>query len=94
MSPEALALALEQWPIKTILVTPNCNNPLGYIMPDNNKKKILRLAQQYDISIIEDDIYGDLAYSWPRPLTIKSFDDDGRCCFVARFLNRLRLDYE
>lgn len=85
MSPEALALALEQWPIKTILVTPNCNNPLGYIMPDDNKKKILRLAQQYDISIIEDDIYGDLAYSWPRPLTIKSFDDDGRVLLCGSF---------
>ncbi|EPN16772.1 GntR family transcriptional regulator/aminotransferase, class I, partial [Pseudomonas syringae pv. actinidiae ICMP 18804] len=30
ISLEALELALEQWPIKVIQLTPNCNNPLGY----------------------------------------------------------------
>ena len=35
---DALEMALEQWPIKAIQLTPNCNNPLGYIMPDANKR--------------------------------------------------------
>lgn len=30
LSLEALELALEQWPIKAILVTPTANNPMGY----------------------------------------------------------------
>ncbi len=34
ISVEALELALEQWPIKGIILVPNCNNPLGFIMPD------------------------------------------------------------
>ena len=29
ISLEALELALEQWPIQAIQVTPTCNNPLG-----------------------------------------------------------------
>jgi len=78
ISIEALELALEQWPIKAIQLTPTCNNPLGYNMPDDRKKALLRLAQCYDIAIIEDDVYGDLAYQYPRPATIYSFDDDGR----------------
>lgn len=38
ISLEALEMALEQWPVKAIQLTPNCNNPLGYNMPDDRKK--------------------------------------------------------
>ncbi len=85
VSLEALELALEQWPIKVLQLTPVCNNPLGYTMPDKNKEKLIELAKQYDLVIIEDDIYGDLAYSYPRPRSIKSFDDDGRVLFCSSF---------
>ncbi len=81
----ALELALEQWPIKVIQLIPTSNNPLGYIMPDKNKKKLLKLAAKYDIAIIEDDIYGDLIYKNPRPRTIKSFDTEGRVLLCSSF---------
>lgn len=85
LSLEALELALEQWPIKSILVTPTCNNPMGYSMPEKDKKRLYQLAQSYDISIIEDDIYGDISYQSPRPKTIKSFDEDGRVLLCSSF---------
>lgn len=85
LSIEALELALEQWPITAILVTPTCNNPMGYSMPEEAKKRLYQLAQSYDISIIEDDIYGDISYQSPRPKTIKSFDDDGRVLLCSSF---------
>jgi DNA-binding transcriptional MocR family regulator len=85
LSLEALELALEQWPIKAILVTPTCNNPMGYTMKETDKKRLYQLAQSYDISIIEDDIYGDISYQLPRPKTIKSFDDDGRVLLCSSF---------
>ncbi|MEH2922847.1 PLP-dependent aminotransferase family protein [Samsonia erythrinae] len=85
ISLEALALALEQWPIKTLLLVPNCNNPLGFFMPEPRKKVLLTLAQQYDLAIIEDDAYGELAYDYPRPRTLKSFDSDGRVLLCSSF---------
>ncbi|MZI94989.1 aminotransferase class I/II-fold pyridoxal phosphate-dependent enzyme [Vibrio sp. CAIM 722] len=89
MSLEALELALEQWPVKAILVTPNCNNPLGYIMPEDKKKDLYLLARKFDVAIIEDDIYGDLAYKYPRPRTIKSYDIDGRVLLCSSFSKTL-----
>lgn len=89
ISLEALELALEQWPIKAIQLTPNCNNPLGYIMPEANKRALLALAQRYDVAIIEDDVYGELAYSYPRPRTIKSYDEDGRVLLCSSFSKTL-----
>lgn len=86
---QALQLALEQWPIKAIQLTPTCNNPLGYIMPEANKRALLTLAQRYDVAIIEDDVYGELAYRYPRPRTIKSFDEDGRVLLCSSFSKTL-----
>ena len=78
-----------QWPIKAIQLTPNCNNPLGYIMPDANKRALVALAQRFDVAIIEDDVYADLAYSYPRPRSIKSYDEDGRVLFCSSFSKTL-----
>ncbi|EIK97320.1 GntR family transcriptional regulator [Pseudomonas sp. M47T1] len=89
ISLEALELALEQWPIKLIQLTPNCNNPLGYVMPESRKRALLTLAQRFDVAIIEDDVYGDLAYTYPRPRTIKSFDEDGRVLLCSSFSKTL-----
>ncbi|CAK9887034.1 MAG: HTH-type transcriptional regulator NorG [Candidatus Erwinia impunctatus] len=85
ISLEALQLALEQWPVQALLLVPNCNNPLGFQMPDSRKKALIVLAEQFDIAIIEDDAYGDLAYDYPRATTIKSYDDDGRVLLCSSF---------
>ncbi|MEH6456133.1 MAG: PLP-dependent aminotransferase family protein [Cocleimonas sp.] len=81
----AFEMALEQWPIKAIQLVPNANNPLGYLMPEDKKKKLLTLASRYNFVIIEDDIWADLAFQKPRPSTIKSFDTEGRVLMCSSF---------
>ena len=93
ISLEALELALEQWPIKVLQLTPTCNNPLGYTMPDTHKAKLIELAKHYDLAIIEDDIYGDLSYRYPRPRSLKSFDSEGRVLFCSSFSKTLSPAY-
>lgn len=89
MSIEALKLAIDQWPVKAILVTPTVNNPQGYVMPLRKKEALYQLAREYDIALIEDDIYGDIAFEYPRPKTIKSFDQDGRVLLCSSFSKTL-----
>ncbi len=89
ISLEALELAFEQWPIKAVVVVPNCNNPLGFIMPEARKRALLTLAQRFDAAIIEDDVYGELAWDYPRPITIKSLDMDGRVLLCSSFSKTL-----
>lgn len=89
ISLEALELALEQWPVKACLLTPTNNNPLGYSMPDAHKPRLLELLARYDLPLIEDDIYGDLSYTLPRPRTIKSFDTEGRVILCSSFSKSL-----
>ncbi|EXU76707.1 PLP-dependent aminotransferase family protein [Erwinia mallotivora] len=89
ISLEALELAFDQWPVKAVLVVPVCNNPLGFTMPDSRKRALLALAQRFDAAIIEDDVYGELSYDYPRPITIKSQDDDGRVLLCSSFSKTL-----
>lgn len=91
ISVEALELALEQWPIKGIILVPNCNNPLGFIMPDARKRAVLSLAQRHDIVIFEDDVYGELATGIRARGPFIPGISTGECCCAARSVKALHL---
>lgn len=67
MSLEALELALERWPVKACVAVPNFSNPLGYCMPNENKRRLVALLKARGIPLIEDDVYGDLGFAQRRP---------------------------
>lgn len=77
ISLEALEFALENHPIRAMLIVPNYSNPLGSLMPDERKRALVELLARYEIPLIEDDIYGDLAHDGHRPVVCKSFDRNG-----------------
>jgi DNA-binding transcriptional MocR family regulator len=58
-------------------------------MPEHRKRGLIRLAQRFDVPIIEDDIYGDLVYGWPRPHALKALDEDGRVLLCSSFSKTL-----
>lgn len=63
--------------VKAVIVTPNFHNPTGIILSDDQKLMLLAISLQYNVAIIENDIYGDLNFQGHRPTTIKRFDDSG-----------------
>lgn len=89
MSLDALEMALDQWPIKAIMVIPTENNPLGSTMSEDSKLRLLKMTQRYNTPIIEDDIYGDLRYKQPRPCTLHSLDTEDRVILCSSFSKTL-----
>ncbi|MCL1663306.1 PLP-dependent aminotransferase family protein [Elizabethkingia ursingii] len=75
--------------IKAVILTPNFHNPTGILMSDDHKKEILCIADQYNIPIIENDIYGDLYFSNSRPGSIKNFDTTGSVITYSSFSKSL-----
>ncbi|MBN9297067.1 MAG: PLP-dependent aminotransferase family protein [Filimonas sp.] len=63
--------------VKAAIVTPNFHNPTGLLLTDEQKQALLLVAQQYNVALIENDMYGDLNFYGQRPSTIRSFDDSG-----------------
>jgi DNA-binding transcriptional MocR family regulator len=87
ISLESLEMAIEQFAIAGLVVTPHASNPLGYVMPDDRKVALLRLLEAHEVPLIEDDINGELVYGSPRPRAIKSWDTRGRvllCSSVSK----------
>jgi DNA-binding transcriptional MocR family regulator len=93
VSIEALRLALERWKINACLLVPNFSNPTGAVMPEDRKKRLVQLLAEHEVPLIEDDIYGDLAHSAPRPKAAKSYDRKGLVMLCSSFSKTLAPGY-
>jgi DNA-binding transcriptional MocR family regulator len=82
---EALEHALRRHKIKACLLSTNLSNPLGSSMPDKSKKELVELLARREIPLIEDDIYGDLWLTSPRPKTAKAYDKKGLVLLCSSF---------
>lgn len=85
LSLDALELAIREGLVQACLLVPNGNNPLGCIMPDENKKRLAGLLAQYDIPLVEDDVYGDLCFAAERPWPVKAYDTSGHVLLCSSF---------
>ncbi len=84
ISVEALAYALEHnTAIKAIVVMPSFQNPLGTQMPPSAKRQLIRLSQQHQVSLIEDDVFGDLSPDSERPQPLKAWDKLGHVIYCG-----------
>jgi DNA-binding transcriptional MocR family regulator len=81
---DELEKAIRKHDIKACVVMPNCHNPMGYIVPEDKKKAFVELTNLHDISVIEDDVYGDLAFAG-RARTLKSHDRKGLVLLCSSF---------
>jgi 2-aminoadipate transaminase len=70
---------------KFIYSVPTFQNPAGVIMPESRRKKLIDVAKDYDLVIIEDDPYGKLRFDVPHVKPIKSFDDEDRVIYISTF---------
>lgn len=89
----ALRYALDHEQIKACLFCTNFSNPVGCTMPDEAKKELVELLASRRIPLIEDDVYGDLTYSPPRPRSAKAFDKQGMVLLCSSFSKTLAPGY-
>lgn len=86
LSLEALEFALRHGPpVRCLVCVPHFQNPTGALMPEDNKKRLLTLARKHGLTLIEDDVFGDLHYGPQRPLPLKAWDRDNEVIYCASF---------
>jgi DNA-binding transcriptional MocR family regulator len=86
---DELAQRLRTCRIKACVLTPNFSNPLGSCIPDEKKRELVRLLSIREVPLIEDDIYGNLAFAPERPKVAKAFDHDGWVMLCDSFTKTL-----
>lgn len=70
--------------IKLFYTVSRFHNPTGYSYTNEERRKIVELAQQYDVYIIEDDYMGDLDSNLKAD-PMFAFDPTGRVIYVKSF---------
>jgi len=61
---------------KFIYTIPNFQNPAGVTMSPDRRRRLLELAREYDIPVVEDDPYGRLRFDGGHMKPLRSLDDD------------------
>ena len=88
LGPEGIDLedALRANPNTKFLYTiPTFQNPAGITTTLETRKAVLKLAEKYDILILEDNPYGDLRFTGQDVPTYKSMDAEGRVIYCGSF---------
>ena len=93
ISIEVLDYAIRHNPVHACLVISNFNNPLGSVIPEDRKRELVALLAQREIPLIEDDVYGDLAFGPSRPPAVKAFDEKGLVLYCSSFSKTLAPGY-
>ncbi|AFH60634.1 aminotransferase-like domain-containing protein [Paenibacillus caseinilyticus] len=70
--------------IKFFYTVPRFHNPLGYSYTNEQKKRIVELAQKYDVYIVEDDYLGSLDPN-PKSDPMFAYDPSGRVIYMKSF---------
>ncbi len=70
---------------KLLYTIPTFQNPTGTTMSLEKRKRVLELASQYNVLIIEDNPYGDLRFRGEEIATLKSLDTENRVIYCGSF---------
>ena len=70
---------------KMLYTIPTFQNPSGKTLPEDRRKAVAGLAEQYGMIVAEDDPYRDLRYEGDALRSIKYYDRNGWVMFLGSF---------
>lgn len=85
MDLEALEFTLRSTAPKFIYSMPNFHNPTGILTSLQKRQQILRLANEYDVPIIEDDYQNDFSYMSKKIPNLYSLDANKMVIYINSF---------
>lgn len=70
---------------KFLYTVPTFMNPTGTVMPAARRRKVLDLAHEHDILVVEDDPYGKLRFDGDAVPLLASMDKEDRVVYLGTF---------
>lgn len=71
--------------VKLIYTIPDFQNPTGRTMSLDRRKKLIELANKFDLIIMEDNPYGAIRFDGESIPPVKCFDTEGRVIYSSSF---------
>lgn len=79
--------------ITAVITIPSGHNPLGFTMPEENRRELARIARDYRIAVIEDAMYAELQFGTRLVPNIKAFDEGGWVLTCASYTKTATPDF-
>ncbi|HWZ50742.1 MAG TPA: PLP-dependent aminotransferase family protein [Granulicella sp.] len=70
---------------KMIYTVPDFQNPTGVTMSLARRRRLIELANQFDVLVLEDSPYRSLRFEGSHLPTLKSLDTEGRVVYLGTF---------
>ena len=70
---------------KFIYIIPDFQNPAGITMPESRRKEIIKIAEKYDVLIVEDSPYRELRFEGEHQKTIYQLANNGNVLLLGTF---------
>ena len=74
--------------VRFIYVLPNFHNPAGTTLPEDRRRRLVEIAREADLIIVEDDPYGALRYEGKSPTPISALAPE-RTLYLGTFSKTL-----
>ncbi len=71
--------------VKYLYTIPTFQNPLGWTMTLERRRKVLEVTRHHGVPVFEDDCYIDLRFEGEDVASFHSLDDSGQVIYVGSF---------
>ena len=79
--------------VTAVLLIANFSNPMGSLIPAERKRRIASVLERHRVTLVEDDMYGEMAWNVERPASLASFTDPDRTLLCASFSKSIAPGY-
>ena len=80
---DALQATCRRARVDLAILTPDFQNPTGALMSAETRHRLVRVAQEEDVMLIDDRTHADLDHGATAPLPLASFDDQARVVTIG-----------
>ena len=82
---DALEKTLAAHPVKACMFATTLSNPLAVSMTEEHREALVRMLEEHDVVLIEDDVYGDLLFNGHRPKPAEYYSKKGKVLTCGSF---------
>jgi DNA-binding transcriptional MocR family regulator len=86
---DSLESAFQSHHVKACWLMSNHQNPLGFTLSMEKKQQLSELLSRYKVTLIEDDVYGELYPEGEPVMPVKLFDQTGNVMLCSSFSKSL-----
>lgn len=80
-----LRRTFRQQSVSACIFSTTLSNPLGVTMPEASRRELIELLEEFDVVLIEDDVYGDLRFDGVRPVPAQFLANTARIITCGSF---------